>query len=478
MARRSDAPITLAIIGAGNRGADAYGGYVLRHPEHVKVVAIADTSATRRKQMAERHGVPSDRVYASWEQLLAQPRLADAVILATPDHMHVAPALRALEHRYHILLEKPIAPTPDEMMVLADAVAGVAAGEGGRAGTADNREGRAANDEGCSANGEGRAAKHIDSAPTVTIAHVLRYTPFFMTLKRLLDEGRIGRLMTIQYTENIGYWHFAHSYVRGNWRRLDESSPMILAKSCHDLDMLRWLAGAPCRQVASFGGLSWFRRENMPEGAPPRCSDGCPVGDECAFNAVAFYVDGLADHDGWPVSVISTDTSREGRLQSVREGPYGRCVYQCDNDVVDQQVTALEFANGVTATFNVTGFTEENTRTLKLMGSGGEIRGHLDKGEIEIRTFGRPGFWNGSQDGRLRSKAPYETIKTGSGGGHAGGDDGLMEAFVERIRRHKAGDDPGEMRTSLAEALDSHFMAFAAEQSRTTGAVVTLKGEI
>src|SRR5690606_24888077 len=187
-----------------------------------------------------------------------------------------------------ILLEKPIAPTRTETLRLSQAAA--------------------------------RHGGHI------AVAHVLRYTPFFATLKELLDQGRIGRLIHSDHIEHIGYWHFAHSYVRGNWRRAATSSPMILAKACHDLDILRWLAGSPCRRVASFGDLSHFRPQNAPEGAPPRCTDGCPVEETCPFTAVAFDVAGLAEHAGWPVSVITRDLAREGRLEALRTGPYGRCV--------------------------------------------------------------------------------------------------------------------------------------------------------
>lgn len=430
-------PVTLAVIGVGNRGGDVYAGWCLKHPDRARVVAVADPRVDLRNEVGDRHGIPAGRRYASWEELLNQPRLADGVIIATPDQMHVKPALRAMELGYDILLEKPIAPTKDELLQVAQAAERLRARGG-----------------------------------SVTVAHVLRYTPFFSTLKRLLDQGRIGQVVSIQYTENIGYWHFAHSYVRGNWRRADESSPMILAKSCHDLDIMRWLAGAPCRRTSSFGELRHFRRENMPEGAPERCIDGCPVGDTCPFNAVTFYVDGLAETHGWPVSVIAEDTGREGRLRALREGPYGRCVYRCDNDVVDQQVALFEFENGVTAAFAVTGFTEENTRTLKLMGTRGEIRGHLEKGELEVRTFGRPGL----RGGAVRSGEPYQIIRVPAGPGHAGGDDGLMRAFVDRIRRRKAGQDPGDALTSLQESLDSHLMAFAAEEARRAATVVSLGG--
>lgn len=425
-------PITLAVIGAGNRGKDVYARWVLENPAAARVVAVADPNEERRAALAEQHGIARTHRFHAWEELLDRPDIADAVIIATPDRMHVAPTLRALELGIDILLEKPIAPSREETLMLAEA-AEAASG-------------------------------------SVTVAHVLRYTPFFSELKRLLDDGRIGDLVTVQYSENIGYWHFAHSYVRGNWRRTDEASPLILAKSCHDLDILRWLAGAPCRHAASFGELRHFRRENMPAGAPERCTDGCPVGDDCPFNAVTFYVDGLADTDGWPVSVITEDTSRAGRLRALREGPYGRCVYRCDNDVVDHQVTILHFENGVTATFNLSAFTEENTRTLKLMGTHGEIRGHLEKGELEIRTFGKPTL----RDGGVRSAASWETISVSPTGRHAGGDNGLMQAFVERIRRRKSGQRADEMLTSLQESLESHLMAFAAEEARVRGTVVSL----
>lgn len=420
-------PITLAVIGAGNRGGDAYAGWSLHHPDQARVVAVADPREERRNLVGEQHQIPPERRFSRWEELLAGPRLADGVIIATPDQMHVEPALRAMELGYDILLEKPIAPTRDEVLRVA------------------------------------RAAERLQvRGGSVTVAHVLRYTPFFSTLKSLLDQGRIGRLVSVQYTENIGYWHFAHSYVRGNWRQEATSSPMILAKSCHDMDMLRWLVGRSWERIASFGSLLHFRPENAPEGAPERCTDGCPASEHCPFDAVRFYVERLAHQTGWPVSVITHDFSREGRLRALREGPYGRCVYRSDNDVVDHQVVSLEFEGGVTAAFTVCGFTEENTRTLKLMGTHGEIRGHLEKGELEVRSFrpeGAPG-------------AGQEVLRVASGSGHAGGDEGLMEAFVARLAARREGRVPEEALTSLAESLESHLMAFAAEEARREGRVV------
>lgn len=435
-------PVRFAIVGAGNRGAGAYGGFCLDHPDDGRIVAAADPDPVRLDALGGRHGIPARHRYRDGSDLLAAGPDVDAVIVATPDRLHTLVAEEALAAGYDVLLEKPIAPTREELSRFAAVAA--------------------------------------ESPGTVTVAHVLRYTPFFTTIKRLLAEGRIGPLVTVQYTENVGYWHFAHSFVRGNWRRRDTSSPMLLAKSCHDLDVLRWLAASPCLKVTSTGGLGYFRAENAPAGAPSHCIDGCPVGDTCPYNAERYYRHELAHWSGSPVSVISADLSDAGRVQALR-GPYGRCVYRCDNDVADHQAVLASFPGGTTASLLVSGLTAENTRTLKIMGGYGEIRGHLDRGEIEVREFAAdPAQPAGRCDtdrepaiaappGRRR-----EVIRVPAGTGHAGGDEGLMRALVRRCRQRRAGEPPDEAVTSLAESLDGHLMAFAAEESRETGRAVPL----
>jgi len=444
-------PITLAIVGAGNRGRHTYGRWCLEHPDLARVVAVAETDVARRGTMAAEHGIGTDGAFANWHDLVDGPRPADAIVIATPDREHAAPAIAALGAGYDVILEKPIAPTQPEV----DAV-----------------------DEAASR-----------STGSVTVAHVLRYTPFFSAVRRLLDEGLIGELVTIEHAERIGYWHFAHSFVRGNWRNEALSSPMILAKACHDLDLIRWLAGDRCIGVASFGGLHHFRSEQAPPGALDRCTDGarrCPAAPDCPFDAVRLYVERTEGIATWPISVITEDPSPAGRLAALETGPYGRCVYHADNDVADHQVVALDFANGVHATLTVSGLTPDNTRTVTLGGTRGELRGRLDTGEIEIRRF-TPGAdvppdgpWDRDELGHASLRGDERIVLNATAvplhDGHGGGDDGLMSDVVARLRARRAhvpgADDAA--RTSLAESIESHLMAFAAERSRRERRLIEL----
>ena len=411
------AAITLALLGAGNRGADAYGHYAFRHPEEFRFIAVAEPHEDRREAFAVTHGIPAEHTFATWEDLLARPRLADALIVATQDRMHFAPAMAALALGYHLLLEKPMSPVPGECLTLAE--------EAGRRGQ------------------------------ILLVSHVLRYTPFFATIRRLLDEGHLGRIIAIQHNENVGYWHMAHSYVRGNWRRAEDASPMILAKSCHDLDILLWLADAECTRVASFGSLVHFRAENAPLGATKRCLDDCSAEPACPFSARRIY---LGANTGWPVSIISQDTSLEARTEALRTGPYGRCVYACDNDVVDHQTVALEFGNGATAAFTMCGLTHEISRTIKIMGTAGEIGGHMERNEIALHTFA---------DDRLTVMRPSGSTDSV----HSGGDEGLMREFASAMRAGHQDDHPA----SAQMAAQGHLLAFAAEEARLKGRVVEMK---
>ncbi|PZM65360.1 Gfo/Idh/MocA family protein [Paenibacillus dendritiformis] len=408
--------VKLALIGAGLRGVN-YTNYALEHPGEVEVVAVAEPVEDRRMSFKQAHRLPDEMCYADWREMLNQPKLADAVLICTQDYMHYEPTMRALECGYHVLLEKPMSPDPLECIRMGE-----------------------------------RARR---SGLVFSICHVLRYTRFFGTMKQMLEEGRIGRLMSIQHNENVGYWHQAHSFVRGNWRNADETSPMILAKSCHDMDILLWLAGDSCTNVSSFGSLSHFTAENAPAGAPKRCLDGCPAAEECLYYAPKTY---LTDEDNWMKLAISDDQSYEGRLKAIQEGPYGRCVYDCDNNVVDHQVVSMDFRNEVTAVFTMSAFTKECSRTIKLMGTEGEIRGAMEKNEIELIRFDR------NEPELISLEMP------GGHAGHGGGDEGLIRDFIRLV----ADGGMAQGLTSADISVQSHMMAFAAEQARVTGQVVHL----
>ncbi|MBR5616911.1 MAG: Gfo/Idh/MocA family oxidoreductase [Oscillospiraceae bacterium] len=407
-------PVTAVILGAGSRGT-TYAGYAKEHPEQLQILAVAEPRTDRRNMLADDLNIPDSCRFTSWEELLEHPRMADCVFVCTLDDDHTIPAIKAMELGYHVLLEKPMSNTEEECRAIVAAA---------------NKTGR-----------------------TLAVCHVLRYTPFYMTLKKLIDEGRIGEVTTINQIENVGYWHQAHSFVRGNWRTVRETSPMILQKSCHDMDIILWLMGKDCRRVQSFGSLRHFCAENAPEGAPERCLDGCPHATACPYYAPALYMD--MNRTGWPVDVITTDMSAEGRRKALEDGPYGRCVYRCDNDVVDRQVVNLEFDGGAVATFTMTGLSADFCRQLKIFGTKGQIEANMGTKEIVLHCFG----------------GEKETISLDvsmDGSGHGGGDFGIMRDFIRVLR------DGGESRTGAAVSLQSHLICFAAEKSRTEHIVVEL----
>ena len=405
-------PVTAVILGAGSRGC-SYAEYAKEYPDQLQIVAVAEPRADRLQLLGDALGIPEDRRYASWQELLEQPRMADCAFVCTLDDDHTAPAVNAMELGYHLLLEKPMSNTAEECRLIVQTA---------------KKTGR-----------------------KLAVCHVLRYTPFFMTLKELIDRGEIGEVTTINQIENVGYWHQAHSFVRGNWRTLRETSPMILQKSCHDMDIILWLMGKDCLRVQSFGSLRHFNMDNAPAGAPERCLDGCPHADSCPYYAPKLYMD--MSRTGWPVDVISTDLSEEGRRKALEEGPYGRCVYRCDNDVVDRQVVNLEFEGGAVATFTMTGLSADFSRQLKIFGTKGQIQADMGTKEIVLHRFGGE-----------KQVIPVESAESG----HGGGDFGILRDFLHVLR------EGGESRTSAQVSLQSHLICFAAEKSRTEHIVVKL----
>ncbi len=437
----SPTPQRIVIIGAGGRGRDAYGRWAIEHPDRARIVAVADIDDARRSALATEAGGAAE--YRDWSEVVADlsALAADGVVIALPDAMHVDVAIAVADAGVPFLLEKPAAPTLAELERLAIHAGRVSA--------------------------------------RLAIGHVLRFTPFWRTIKRIVESGAIGRLMTIEVRENIGFWHFAHSYVRGNWRHTETSSAMVLAKTSHDLDLIRWIAGDAPDTLYSIGELTWFRPENAPEGAPAFCVDGCPVADTCPFFAPRYYIDALADVHRHPVHLLGDDTSIAGRLEALRTGDYGRCVFRSDNDVADHQQTTMQFPGGLTATLTASAFTAENTRMVAITGAAGQLTGHMERGELVVDLFS-PGA--SLPDGLPIARQETTTMRPmgharhtlhvampspdlGDHAGHAGGDAGLMAEFVAALGRGTVGS--GEL--SFSTALDSHLMAFAAEESRLSG---------
>lgn len=415
------APLEAVLIGAGNRGRSVFGAWALRNPGRLRIVAVAEPDPARRDAFAAEHGIEPARRFADWRELLERPALAPAAIVATSDTLHVGPALAALARGCDVLLEKPIAPSPAECVRVVEA-----------------------------AEASGRLLQ---------IGHVLRYTPFYEQVQQLVASGALGELVTIDMKEHVATWHMAHSFVRGKFRSRALAAPLLLAKACHDLDLLVWFAGRRPERVASFGSLLHYRPEGAPPGAPLRCTDGCPAQESCPHDAVRFYLgpdERLARH--WPWNDVSPDPSREARRRGLESGPYGRCIYHCDNDVVDHQVVAVEFPGGLTATFTVHGAASDEKRTIRISGTRGELRGVLHDGVIEISRHGHLG----SERIEVESPGPL---------GHFGGDDGLVAHFADVVARGAR----DEVRTSGRVSLASHLLGFAAERARESGAVVELE---
>lgn len=402
--------ITFAIMGMGNRGTN-YAQKQLKYPNDMEITAIADPRPSRLESANKFLHLPAERLYSSAEELLAEDRLADVMIVATQDAQHYGHAIAAIQKGYHLLLEKPISNNLQACREIA-----AAAKQYGR---------------------------------TVVVCHVLRYTVFYQQIKKLIDEGAIGDIMNIHAAEMVGYYHIAHSYVRGNWHKEADSSPMILAKCCHDMDLLLWLTGKTAKAVSSFGALTHFTKENCPEGAKERCTDGCEV--DCPYHAPNFYFSRLP---GWPTNILHPEPTRENVLEVLKTSNYGRCVYQMDNDVVDHQSLSIQFEGGATASFTMSGFSHHQDREIHVMGTKGHLWGSFRDKKIHVGIFGQEPY-------EIDVEALCDDFS-----GHGGGDARMVYDVIRLIR----GDEfDTSSITSIERSVESHELAFAAEASRVRG---------
>ncbi len=403
--------ISLIILGAGGRGT-IYANLVKTMPEKAEVGAVAEPRTFFRERIAREHNLKPGNVFKDWQEAVKRPKFADAVVITTQDRMHLEPAVAFAELGYNILIEKPLAPDAESCRKIVETA---------------------------------RKNNVILSA-----CHVMRYAKYTQILRNLIRSGSIGQIISIEHLEPVGHWRFAHSYVRGNWNREAESSSVLLAKSIHDLDWIAYIMDRRCNLISSFGSRMFFRRENMPEGAALRCLD-CKYEPVCPYSAPRFYLDRCRRKqiDNYIESVVSTLTE-ENILDAMRNGPYGRCVYACDNDVADHQVVSMEFEGGATAVFTLAGCSKYGDRRTTLFGSAGEIR--CDGRKIELYSYLR------DRTSEIDIEPENSNLETH----HGGGDKVCLESFVDALREN----DPSKIVSDAEVSLETHRMVFAAELSR------------
>ncbi len=410
--------IKVVVIGGGNR-AQTYTDIMRRIPDKYQVVAVAEPIYNRREYIQRKHKIPDEMCFESWEELLAQGKIADLCMITTMDRLRLGPAMKAIELGYHLMLEKPIASTLEDCKKISAAA--------------------------------------VSKGVKVVLCTVLRYTGLFVHLKKLIDSGLIGRVMSINHEEGVGDVHQTHSYVRGNWGNAERSADMLVQKSCHDIDIIQWLIEKKCKSVQSYGMLSYFKSDNAPEGAPERCIEGCPVGDTCPYNAVKLYYDDKDNY--WMRSTCSKvfEVTDEDVEKALWETQYGKCVFKCDNDVVDHQTVNMLFEDDVTVTFTMNAF-NKGGRHMHIMGTKGELHCHTH-GDTIIKHYD------------FVTKKEYDIDYNNEGcitGSHGGGDDGIIQSIYELLN----GVYTGKSIPDITESYYNHLITFAIEESRRSGKTV------
>ncbi|XP_060708402.1 uncharacterized protein zgc:154075 isoform X3 [Hemiscyllium ocellatum] len=389
------------------------------------VVGVADCRLIARQNLQMKYSIQDCNIFSDWREAAKREKFADAVIIATPDRHHKDPTVAFAKKGYHILLEKPMAVTVDDCKEILLV---------------------------CKENNV-----------ILAVCHVLRYSPPILKVHELLCQGVIGEVVHLQHLEPVGFYHFAHSFVRGNWRNEQESTFSLMAKSCHDIDIINSLMfGKRCIKVSSFGSLSHFIKDDKPEGAADRCLD-CAAEKCCPYSAKKLYLEGVKNgKKGWPISVIceGSTVDIESVTKALREGPYGRCVYECDNDVVTHQVVNMEFEEGVTAAFTMVAFTEKlASRKITIYGTEGELS---SEGQDPVTVF------DFLTQTKTEYPLDYSSIQNTHLGGHGGADYYLMDSFIQAV----AENNPSLIRTGPEETLLSHLLVFDAERSRRENRVV------
>lgn len=408
-----DKPVTAITLGAGSRG-NVYGNYALKYPENLDIIGVAEPIKIRNDRYTKKHQIDEKNRFDTWERVFERQKFADAIIISTPDNLHYAPCMKALELSYDILLEKPISPSERECRDIL------------------------------------RLAKK--TGRIVAVCHVLRYAPYFIKLRDIVQSGSLGKVVSVQHLEPIQHIHMSHSYVRGNWHNSKATTPIILAKSCHDLDIIRWMLGKSAKAIQAFGDLSWFRKENAPEGSTARCTDGCKVEGSCPYSALQIYY----RKRSWTYVFDlpeNKDEHAEFIMNQLKTTNYGRCVYRMENDQPDHYTANILFDDNVTASFSMEAFTSYDGRRTRIMGTLGDVVGDMTSMTHTDFLTGNKTEWKQESDG------------------HGGGDWRLVNDWLTAISKK----DPSLLTSTIDQSIESHIMGFMAEESRKKKRVMDVR---
>ena len=408
-----DKPVTAITCGAGNRG-NVYGDFAIAYPDQLDIIGVAEPIAIRNERYTKKHNIKTENRFNTWEDVFKKPKFADAVIISTPDNLHYGPCMKALEMGYDVLLEKPISPSEKECRnILALA----------------------------------KKNKRI-----VAVCHVLRYAPYFVKLKEIIQSGVLGEICSIQHMEPIQHIHMSHSYVRGNWHNSKQTTPIILAKSCHDLDILKWMTERSCEKIQAFGNLKWFTGAHAPEGSTARCTDGCTVEAKCPYSALNIY---YRRREYNYVFDLPEEKEKQAAfvLEQLKTTNYGRCVYKMDNDQPDHYTANILFAGDLTASFSMEAFTSYGGRRTRVMGSLGNVVGDMSSFVMTDFLTRKSTEWKQDTDG------------------HGGGDWRLASDFVKAVSQQ----NPALLTSTIDASIESHIMGFMAEESRKKSKVMDVR---
>lgn len=424
-------PITAIIVGAGHRSF-VYSELAKTNPEMLKIVGVADPNPIRRKKAMDYFGFKEDMCFENAEELAKKGKLADTVINGTMDEQHLETAVPLLDAGYDMLLEKPFAPNEEEMRQIVN------------------------------------CAKKNNSK--VMICHVLRYTPFYYAIKERIVNGEIGDIINIQTTEHVSYHHLSTSYIRGKWANSDKChTSMLLAKCCHDLDIIMWMMSeTKPKQISSFGGKFQFKPENAPKEAGTICMKDCPLVDTCVYSTKRLYID---HPDRWAFYVWDAlegkkNVTIEDKIALMKsDSPYARCIYKCDNNVVDHQSVLINFESGATGTHNMVGGSAEPRREIHIIGTKGEIFGNFEESKFTVLKIDpSPDAHNEECDvEEVDLRVTGDMV--GAYGGHGGGDERLAADFVKFIK----GEKPSLACTSIFDSVAGHLSVYLADKSRENG---------